>query len=402
MEMFQKVAEFCNSSHPFLEFVRGFGKKLSAKDENFNCFYRQSIGFSGDENCQKKYEFSYNIRYAAKNGRNTGGDKWSIRQTAICERYDSTAEQSRWIMIQLPAAFKTQAIAHMNAGTGRPNPLVLHLMLFLSCGRDWREYINDLEEGLGELEEKALFSRVGRVTPGDFDLTFCHVQAIQKLRKKLLKLQAILDSNMDVAEGFMAHYKEIRVHGIHNSHTDDTTSGTVGMYMAQLRSHRRSVSMLLEYSKGISKVLFQILQQRNDDNIAKSNQIMAKATIEISTTNAGIHRNGEAMEQLTKAASIESGILTKLAEESWRDARSVKILTFVAMLYLPASLIATVLSSSELVKTANGKFRLGSQFWLFPLLSVALMAITWLLVLLWELFYGRKDIQCSQISDENV
>jgi hypothetical protein len=69
---------------------------------------------------------------------------------------------------------------------------------------------------------------------------------------------------------------------------------------------------------------------------------MAKATTAMATTNEGIRDNGEVMKQLTIAANSENEVLGYLAKESHRDSRFVKILTFVALLYLPASLIAVI------------------------------------------------------------
>ena len=86
--------------------------------------------------------------------------------------------------------------------------------------------------------------------PGDYRLTFSDVQEIQRLRKKFLKLQAILESHMDVAIGLEVHSNAIIAHDRHSSF-----AGRLSIYMTQLRSYSRSVSMLLEHSKGISKVV---------------------------------------------------------------------------------------------------------------------------------------------------
>ncbi len=67
---------------------------------------------------------------------------------------------------------------------------------------------------------------------------------------------------------------------------------------------------------------------------------MAKATIQMSMTNEGIHNNGEVVKRLTITARNESEAIHRLTEEARRDSRFVKILTFVALLYLPASLMA--------------------------------------------------------------
>lgn len=65
-------------------------------------------------------------------------------------------------------------------------------------------------------------------------------------------------------------------------------------------------------------------------------------------TNQAIHQNGVAIEKLTVASIRENKIIAQLTERAWRDSRSVKNLTFIAMLYLPASLIAVRDPSKEI------------------------------------------------------
>ncbi len=47
-----------------------------------------------------------------------------------------------------------------------------------------------------------------------------------------------------------------------------------------------------------------------------------------------------ALRSMARAANAQSDSLREMTEKTNRDSRSVKILTFVAMMYLPASLIA--------------------------------------------------------------
>ena len=83
----------------------------------------------------------------------------------------------------------------------------------------------------------------------------------------------------------------------------------------------------------MAKKLFQVLQYRNDELIARTNET-------IQQTSESIHETTVAMRRLSAKSSAESGIIATLTEEGRRDSRSMKILTFVAMLYLPATLLA--------------------------------------------------------------
>jgi hypothetical protein len=53
-----------------------------------------------------------------------------------------------------------------------------------------------------------------------------------------------------------------------------------------------------------------------------------------------LHRYGEVMNKLATEANRESSVMNELSEKMQKDSRSMRILTSVAFIYLPASLIA--------------------------------------------------------------
>ena len=65
--------------------------------------------------------------------------------------------------------------------------------------------------------------------------------------------------------------------------------------------------------------LSQILSYRNEDMLVKSS---------------------DAMRQIALAAKAENELMSTLIGESRKDSRTVKILTYTALIYLPASLVA--------------------------------------------------------------
>lgn len=69
-----------------------------------------------------------------------------------------------------------------------------------------------------------------------------------------------------------------------------------------------------------------MLQFRNAEEFTRSNNM--------------VQHNSYVLTELGKAAKQENGAIMKLTEKGRSDSRSTKILTFIAMLYLPASLVA--------------------------------------------------------------
>lgn len=102
-------------------------------------------------------EICYNIRYASKNGRSTGSP-WSLRHTAVYEHHDLTSGSSRWIVVQPSDSVKARMIEYLGSDfftasmktekAARLDPLRFHSAVFVSAERDWRDYINDLENEL--------------------------------------------------------------------------------------------------------------------------------------------------------------------------------------------------------------------------------------------------------------
>lgn len=81
--------------------------------------------------------------------------------------------------------------------------------------------------------------------------------------------------------------------------------------------------------------IFQILHYRNDEILC--------------STNEEIQRNGNSMSELIAIGNRENGMLAELNKEAQRDSSAMKILTIVASLYLPATLVA-VSNASPLFK----------------------------------------------------
>lgn len=79
----------------------------------------------------------------------------------------------------------------------------------------------------------------------------------------------------------------------------------------------------------------------------------------------------------------QNTLLTDIARHGEKDSKTLKALTLVATLYLPASLVATIFSSELIQSQPDGSvpggthFVVASQFWIFVVSSSILMAVTY-------------------------
>lgn len=155
----------------------------------------------------------------------------------------------------------------------------------------------------------------------------------------------------------------------------------------------------------VSMQLSQILNYRNEDMLVKSNDALRKS--------------GDAMREIALAAKAENELMSALLGKSQRDSRTVKVLTYIALIYLPASLVAVSglmplpqghhgqnlltdggffikeIFNSNLVQTINGntettgaRLVLAHSFWLYPCITLGLMVLT-LLPIMGLLFHDR-------------
>ena len=78
--------------------------------------------------------------------------------------------------------------------------------------------------------------------------------------------------------------------------------------------------------------LSQILNYRNEDMLVKGNE--------------ALRRSSDAMREIALAAKAENELISALIGKSQQDSHAVKILTYIALVYLPASLVAVSSSGS--------------------------------------------------------
>lgn len=57
-------------------------------------------------------------------------------------------------------------------------------------------------------------------------------------------------------------------------------------------------------------------------------------------SNEALNKSSEAMREIALAAKAENELISALISKSQKDSHTVKVLTYIALIYLPASLVA--------------------------------------------------------------
>jgi len=81
--------------------------------------------------------------------------------------------------------------------------------------------------------------------------------------------------------------------------------------------------------------------------------------------NNAMYQNSEVMARMTVATNTSTEAIARLTEKAQSDSRSVKILTFVAMLYLPATLVVVNTIRSPSLRSLGSTNQPGTDYFQF-------------------------------------
>ncbi|PMD22482.1 hypothetical protein NA56DRAFT_657892 [Hyaloscypha hepaticicola] len=151
----------------------------------------------------------------------------------------------------------------------------------------------------------------------------------------------------------------------------DSSVGALDWYNSQLDISQLGVCRLLRNAEAVGETLLCIFTYRNEEATRIA-------------TNA-IHDNGRLLAELATLSNQSTDAVSRLTMKTQKDSRAMKVLTVVAALYLPATLMATIFSSNlvQLIRTQSGNsgpdkehFAVAPDFWMFPTFTSVLMILT--------------------------
>ena len=91
-------------------------------------------------------ELGYNIKYVEEHGRTLPNDPYSIRETGVYQKFNSSTNRSNWIFIQPSTTLRAELVRFFSQ-TRRPSEeCQAHGTVLIIASDNWRFYINYLEE----------------------------------------------------------------------------------------------------------------------------------------------------------------------------------------------------------------------------------------------------------------
>ncbi|KAI1212577.1 uncharacterized protein F4807DRAFT_472124 [Annulohypoxylon truncatum] len=303
----------------FLHFVVGMGRKVSSKDEDFmSCYstftpednYPVSSMSGMETHGDSLWEICYNVRHFEKHHRDLE-DPWSCRQSALHQSF-AVSNQPTWVIIQPPEVFDLTI-------DSAPHPMALHLRYLHAALVNWREYLDSFAQSFKILNQRIAIPNPYR----KFEINFSHEQNLHHQRGKLHHARNILTNTRNTMNVIAEHEsavaeKQILCPAIH----DD--------FQRKLRNISREVD---SYIETVHKLL-----RMSDDLRSMYNSILTFYGQELQ------HDTSLKLAQLAQADASGNRDMAVLADLTYKDSRSMRIATAIAVFYLPVNLVVVRIS----------------------------------------------------------
>ncbi|KAK6527506.1 hypothetical protein TWF694_004489 [Orbilia ellipsospora] len=344
-EGLQFIIDGHNISSRFLRIVTAFGARRHDENRAWDSYRISPAPLATSSSFS---EISYVIRYVERHDRSPQ-NPWSVRQIGVYQQILGLGK-STWVLLQPPdnVYHRLKDSLENRATTSKNIPInscLLHLDILESVSSSWSDYIEYSWSEVDKLDDKACLLEMGYDKKNDYVVVFKDCQRLQRLRRRLLRARSVLESNLALVDGIAARFP-------------DACSIRIENYKAEIDRHRRNLLLIIEHLRGTSELLFNILNARNDKFVLDGTQAMRESL----------------------------GIMGRVAEQGQVDSATLKLLSMIATIYLPASLVATIFSSNLIQlktdDTGSTSFQPVSQFWIYIVLAVALTLLTFLCVAL--------------------
>ncbi|KAF2468618.1 uncharacterized protein BDR25DRAFT_316075 [Lindgomyces ingoldianus] len=330
-------------------------------------FYRITLGFCCKIRAvdDRFYEFAaYPLQNDSqeKHGRDLE-DPWSIRHAGIQHTFHIDMKASSWLILRGPQSLKDELLQSTESG----NPMMPHLLILFGASKEWRWYLNYLEDVLLKMSDKVCYYDMEPTSKDNYNLDVRDIQNLQYFQSKLLRLQLVARTTLSTCRALMKHGTRYRrIYFKDKTPAFEYFRGELESQISKFQSYHETLTYLLQTAKTISQNVDRLLTYL-------AQQSTLNTTYATHATLALAHQ--------------QSTTLVHLAKRNSEETTSVKTITYITILYLPATLVATLFGTNFIaLKQAEAKNSIvGTRdIWLYPAVVVPLTLATMGLLAAWE------------------
>ncbi|CZR51482.1 uncharacterized protein PAC_01358 [Phialocephala subalpina] len=333
-ECLNKVLSFHHVGIEFLDLLFAFGGKPRESEAGLGGL----TSFTAD--------MSYLLVYVEES---RGKEKvsWPIRQTAVFRRFaPDTPEENLWIFIHpMPNSVLKgkveDAITHGTQFRNCTSVPQLHSLAISSYIENSRWYLKALSEEFEDIADIALTLEFSR--PEDYTEAFKTLAKLQYLQERILPSHTRFNTTASIVSGLQELNSSFHDQGFLETAAFIALDNSFKSYISKYRGHVASIDLLKSRVQGVL------------------NQLTVALTLKNQATSVDINHN-----------------MLLLTHDTVDDSATVKVVTLVTLLYLPASFVASLLGMNLFAfQGPNGNgFQISSRFWIFVALTVPLTVLT--------------------------
>ncbi|KAJ5794878.1 hypothetical protein N7457_001477 [Penicillium paradoxum] len=297
-------------------------------------------------------DINYNITFPVE----TSTDSWTMRQTGVFHRHNPKEQQNLWVFFHVGK--ETPAENHIrnyvfltSQPTVQSTWAAMHSAALFSYLPSWRSYIHYLGSKVEKLVDHSLTMNMSQTE--DSSWTSDRDGKLRELHQYsdiICPIQFRLKVAISTLQRLPSLSKTL-------GSTSDKTDLNLSQFVREVQYHKTRAEGLIAGTEVISYKVQEVLRRFQVSLNLRLNSKMVDVNNRLLTVN---------------------NKLLQLGNENFDDNATVKVVTLVTLVYLPASLVSTILGMN-LFKFDDGttdEFIVSKYFWVFIVATVLLTVLT--------------------------
>jgi hypothetical protein len=357
-KLFDGIAKQYGVTSRFKEFVVSHGFKLQEYEyAPPACRYRTLRSSTSDERPKYGYECAYGLRYVSPNcTQDPHKEKWSVRQFSVYQKFSSVSGTVVWIFIAAPKEIEPRIDSYIKKCSlaAVENPFAMHLILIETALAGWRWYLIDLNKRVQtQTEEISAADIVGENLEGFAQVKFQNRLKLKKLEDMILTLLLMLRATASTIESLRDRFSRYIDHSSLVPMKDDALSTAFHEILEESKLYLSNAEALDKCLQSASALLSDLLP----------------------------YQNASSLKSIAEDTKSDNTIMRQLTEQTTEDSSSIKTITIITVVFLPATVVASFFST-QFVQIQENSIQLSAKIWIYFAITIPL---TLMLIAVWLL-----------------
>jgi hypothetical protein len=335
-----ELVRFYDIFPQFLKYLSVFGEKSFAKDEGFGGY--EAITQYGDNAMSQVFECCFLWKYVEL-GEASGRFPHTIRHALVYQKFYVNSSQSVNIIVRAPIKIAAEVKVALMSKKGGHHPNLREWpglqMIFAASGlEEWRSFINYLDYEAAKLDDYLVLNS-DTAMMDQLSHRTTHMKQVQFFIDQMLRAGHMLNLNKTTMTAMQRAFIRRKDMIANIPELED-----------RLENLQQQHEYLLQMVRNVHERATTLLYKVRDTTVLRNHEINRCAT----------------------------HALMDLSRKSAYEARVAKLLTVVAVIFLPATFAADFLQMGYVSVSTRKHFHIlaTSDLWLFAILALPLLVVT--------------------------